>query len=228
MWAYSISTLSDYWHESCLLRWLCHYLDSALRLTRGVIADISGSEHVWKSGHIRLTDLSEFTRGVDNGHIRIHPRGNMTDTSESAYKVLSNIVLAHSYHSQLACEGAARDCLDPLVDRLEPKSANSVLRVLWNELCDSWNEQVTIANESIVCTYTEDVSLSLTLHLTDLKKRSTGFNWGEYYGLNIKNAFISRIVLLTPGWRWIVALSMSKMMRAPLYLSVVRRCNSIV
>ena len=54
----------------------------------------------------------------------------MTDTSESAYKVLSNIVLACSYHSQLACEGAARDCLDPLVDRLEPKSANSVLRVL--------------------------------------------------------------------------------------------------
>ena len=54
----------------------------------------------------------------------------MTDTNESTDKVPSNIDLERSYHSQLACEGAARDRLDPLIDRLEPKSANSVLRVL--------------------------------------------------------------------------------------------------
>ena len=148
--------------------------------------------------------------------------------SESADKVSSSLADECSDQCQLTCEGAARDRLDPLEDRLDPESANSVFRVLWDELRDSWNEWVTIANESTACTYTEDVSLSLTLHLTDLKKCSTGFKWGEYYGLNIKNASISRIVLLTPGWRWIVALSISRMMRAFLYCSVVRRCNNIV
>jgi hypothetical protein len=56
--------------------------------------------------------------------------------SESVDKVLSSTAGECSDQCQLTCEGAARDCLDPLVDRLEPKSANSVLGVLRDELRD--------------------------------------------------------------------------------------------
>ena len=50
--------------------------------------------------------------------------------SESADKVSSSLADECSDQCQLTCEGAARDRLDPLEDRLEPKSANSVFRVL--------------------------------------------------------------------------------------------------
>ena len=48
--------------------------------------------------------------------------------SESADKVSSSTAGECSNQCQLTCEGAARDRLNPLKDRLEPKSANSVLR----------------------------------------------------------------------------------------------------
>ena len=61
----------------------------------------------------------------------------MVDIAESDDKVTDRFLLEYySYYCQLTCEGAARDRLDPLEDRLEPKSANSVLGVLRDELRD--------------------------------------------------------------------------------------------